>query len=74
LQILLKKREPINYLVADGSAGFSSRLAATQDMMSFIQPSVSGDPRVGGLDREPGSLSAGEPGTRWWWWWWWCLQ
>uniref|UniRef100_A0A8C7C9M4 Estrogen receptor binding site associated antigen 9 n=1 Tax=Oncorhynchus kisutch TaxID=8019 RepID=A0A8C7C9M4_ONCKI len=37
-KIVLKKREPLNYLVPDGSAGFSSRLAATQDT-SFIQPS-----------------------------------
>lgn len=40
LQILLKKREPLNYLVPDGSAGFSSRLAASQDMMTFSPPSV----------------------------------
>lgn len=40
LQILLKKREPLNYPVPDGSAGFSSRLAASQDMMSFSPPSV----------------------------------
>ncbi|KAM3873064.1 LOW QUALITY PROTEIN: receptor-binding cancer antigen expressed on SiSo cells [Diretmus argenteus] len=39
-KILLKKREPLNYLVPDGSAGFSSRLAASQDMMSFIPPSA----------------------------------
>lgn len=38
---MLKKREPLNYLVPDGSAGFSSRLAASQDMMTFIPPSVS---------------------------------
>ncbi|XP_010902635.1 receptor-binding cancer antigen expressed on SiSo cells [Esox lucius] len=38
-KIVLKKREPLNYLVPDGSAGFSSRLAATQDT-SFIQPSA----------------------------------
>lgn len=40
-QIVLKKREPLNYLVPDGSAGFSSRLAASQDMMTFSPPSVS---------------------------------
>ncbi|XP_071383566.1 receptor-binding cancer antigen expressed on SiSo cells isoform X1 [Centroberyx affinis] len=39
-KIVLKKREPLNYLVPDGSAGFSSRLAASQDMMSFIPPSA----------------------------------
>lgn len=39
-KIVLKKREPLNYLVPDGSSGFSSRLAATQDMMPFIQPSA----------------------------------
>lgn len=40
VQIVLKKREPLNYLVPDGSAGFSSRLAASQDMMNFNPPSV----------------------------------
>lgn len=39
-KIVLKKREPTNYLVADGSSGFSSRLAASQDMMSFNPPSA----------------------------------
>ncbi|XP_032414832.1 receptor-binding cancer antigen expressed on SiSo cells [Xiphophorus hellerii] len=39
-KIVLKKREPLNYLVPDGSAGFSSRLAASQDMMSFSPPSA----------------------------------
>ncbi|KAM4633890.1 receptor-binding cancer antigen expressed on SiSo cells [Polymixia lowei] len=39
-KIVLKKREPLNYLVPDGSAGFSSRLAATQDVMSFNPPSA----------------------------------
>uniref|UniRef100_A0A673VPF1 Estrogen receptor binding site associated antigen 9 n=1 Tax=Salmo trutta TaxID=8032 RepID=A0A673VPF1_SALTR len=43
-KIVLKKREPLNYLVPDGSAGFSSRLAATQDT-SFIQPSTTEDGR-----------------------------
>ncbi|KAJ7985110.1 hypothetical protein DPEC_G00348680 [Dallia pectoralis] len=38
-KIVLKKREPLNSLVPDGSAGFSSRLAAAQDT-SFIQPSA----------------------------------
>lgn len=40
MQIVVKKREPLNYLVPDGSAGFSSRLAASQDMMTFSPPSV----------------------------------
>ncbi|XP_061572235.1 receptor-binding cancer antigen expressed on SiSo cells [Cololabis saira] len=39
-KIVLKKREPLNYLVPDGSAGFSSRLAASQDMMAFSPPSA----------------------------------
>lgn len=39
-KIVLKKREPLNYLVPDGSAGFSSRLAASQDMMTFSPPSA----------------------------------
>lgn len=38
-KIVLKKREPLNYPVPDGSAGFSSRLAASQDMMAFTPPS-----------------------------------
>lgn len=48
MQIVVKKREPLNYLVPDGSAGFSSRLAASQDMMTFSPPSVRSDtPNVG---------------------------
>ncbi|KAM8846862.1 receptor-binding cancer antigen expressed on SiSo cells [Synchiropus picturatus] len=39
-KIVLKKREPLNYLVPDGSAGFSSRLAASQDIMTFTTPST----------------------------------
>ncbi|XP_034031257.1 receptor-binding cancer antigen expressed on SiSo cells [Thalassophryne amazonica] len=39
-KIVLKKREPLNFLVPDGSAGFSSRLAASQDMISFTPPSA----------------------------------
>ncbi|XP_042345890.1 receptor-binding cancer antigen expressed on SiSo cells [Plectropomus leopardus] len=39
-KIVLKKREPLNYLAPDGSAGFSSRLAASQDMMTFSPPSA----------------------------------
>ncbi|KAJ8411649.1 hypothetical protein AAFF_G00164570 [Aldrovandia affinis] len=38
-KIVLKKREPLNFSIPDGSLGFSSRLAATQDV-SFIQPSA----------------------------------
>ncbi|KAI4904048.1 hypothetical protein NFI96_033872 [Prochilodus magdalenae] len=38
-KIVLKKREPVNFSVPDNTTGFSSRLAATQDM-SFIQPSA----------------------------------
>lgn len=39
-KIVIKKREPLNFGVPDGSTGFSSRLAATQDM-PFIHQSVS---------------------------------
>uniref|UniRef100_A0A3P9JJE6 Estrogen receptor binding site associated antigen 9 n=1 Tax=Oryzias latipes TaxID=8090 RepID=A0A3P9JJE6_ORYLA len=39
-KIVLKKREPMNYQAPDGSAGFSSRLAASQDMMAFSPPSA----------------------------------
>lgn len=44
-KILLKKREPLNFSMPDSSSGFSSRLAASQDM-SFIQPSA----ELGDLD------------------------
>lgn len=39
-QIIVKKREPLSFGNQDGSAGFSSRLAATQDV-PFIHQSVS---------------------------------
>ena len=39
-KIIIKKREPLNFGIPDGSTGFSSRLAATQDM-PFIHQSVS---------------------------------
>lgn len=38
-KIVIKKREPLNFGVPDGSTGFSSRLAATQDM-PFIHQSA----------------------------------
>ncbi|KAI4539653.1 hypothetical protein MG293_010048 [Ovis ammon polii] len=38
-KIIIKKREPLNFGIPDGSTGFSSRLAATQDM-PFIHQSV----------------------------------
>ncbi|XP_044150436.1 receptor-binding cancer antigen expressed on SiSo cells [Bufo gargarizans] len=41
-KIIVKKREPINYSIPDGSLGFSSRLAATQDI-SFVQSAELGD-------------------------------
>ncbi|PNI85426.1 EBAG9 isoform 3, partial [Pan troglodytes] len=31
-KIVIKKREPLNFGIPDGSTGFSSRLAATQDL------------------------------------------
>lgn len=40
LQIVIKKREPLTFGVPEGNAGFSSRLAATQDI-PFIHQSVS---------------------------------
>ncbi|XP_023581746.1 receptor-binding cancer antigen expressed on SiSo cells isoform X1 [Trichechus manatus latirostris] len=39
-KIVIKKREPLNFGIPDDSTGFSSRLAATQDM-PFIHQSVS---------------------------------
>ncbi|XP_066434637.1 receptor-binding cancer antigen expressed on SiSo cells [Eleutherodactylus coqui] len=41
-KIIVKKREPINYTIPDGSLGFSSRLAATQDI-PFVQSAELGD-------------------------------
>lgn len=38
-KIVIKKREPANYIIPDVSLGFSSRLAATQDI-SFIHQSA----------------------------------
>uniref|UniRef100_A0A2K6TIR0 Receptor-binding cancer antigen expressed on SiSo cells n=1 Tax=Saimiri boliviensis boliviensis TaxID=39432 RepID=A0A2K6TIR0_SAIBB len=42
-KIVIKKREPLNFGVPDGSTGFSSRLAATQDMPFIHQSSELGD-------------------------------
>ncbi|KAM4862034.1 receptor-binding cancer antigen expressed on SiSo cells-like [Thomomys bottae] len=42
-KIVIKKREPLNFGIPDGSTGFSSRLAATQDMPSIHQSSELGD-------------------------------
>ncbi|MBZ3876694.1 Fibrocystin-L [Sciurus carolinensis] len=42
-KIIIKKREPLNFGVPDGSTGFSSRLAATQDMPFIHQSSELGD-------------------------------
>lgn len=39
-QIVIKKREPLNFGIPEGNTGFSSRLAATQDI-PFIHQSVS---------------------------------
>ncbi|CAL1610600.1 unnamed protein product [Knipowitschia caucasica] len=55
-KIVLKKREPTNYLVPDGSSGFSSRLAASQDMMSFSPPSA----ELGEMDNWQGDANAWE--------------
>lgn len=38
-KIVVKKREPTNYSIPDGSLGFSSRLAASQDI-SFVHQSA----------------------------------
>ncbi|XP_053183881.1 receptor-binding cancer antigen expressed on SiSo cells [Scomber japonicus] len=55
-KIVLKKREPLNYLVPDGSSGFSSRLAASQDMMTFTAPSA----ELGEMDTWQGDTNAWE--------------
>uniref|UniRef100_A0A9L0KIY2 Estrogen receptor binding site associated antigen 9 n=1 Tax=Equus asinus TaxID=9793 RepID=A0A9L0KIY2_EQUAS len=44
-KIIIKKREPLNFGIPDGSTGFSSRLAATQDM-----PFIHQSPELGDLD------------------------
>ncbi|KAA0703544.1 Estrogen receptor-binding fragment-associated gene 9 protein [Triplophysa tibetana] len=61
-KILLKKREPLNFSMPDSSSGFSSRLAATQDM-SFIQPSA----ELGDLDtwQEDANAWEGEEDAAW---------
>lgn len=62
-KIVLKKREPLNYLVPDGSAGFSSRLAASQDMMTFSPPSA----ELGEMDtwQENSNAWEDEPEAAW---------
>ncbi|KAM7175484.1 receptor-binding cancer antigen expressed on SiSo cells isoform 3-T3 [Macrochelys suwanniensis] len=44
-KIVIKKREPLHFGVPDGNAGFSSRLAATQDI-----PFIHQSPELGDLD------------------------
>ncbi|XP_053876225.1 receptor-binding cancer antigen expressed on SiSo cells isoform X2 [Malaclemys terrapin pileata] len=44
-KIVIKKREPLNFGIQDGNAGFSSRLAATQDI-----PFIHQSPELGDLD------------------------
>ncbi|XP_077023613.1 receptor-binding cancer antigen expressed on SiSo cells isoform X1 [Tamandua tetradactyla] len=44
-KIVIKKKEPLNFAIPDGSTGFSSRLAATQDM-----PFIHQSPELGDLD------------------------
>ncbi|XP_068091026.1 receptor-binding cancer antigen expressed on SiSo cells [Hyperolius riggenbachi] len=44
-KIIIKKREPINYTIPDGNLGFSSRLAAVQDI-----PFVHQSPELGDLE------------------------
>ncbi|XP_036729625.1 LOW QUALITY PROTEIN: receptor-binding cancer antigen expressed on SiSo cells-like [Balaenoptera musculus] len=44
-KIIIKKREPLNFGIPDGSTGVSSRLAVTQDM-----PFIHQSPELGDLD------------------------
>ncbi|NXB52294.1 RCAS1 protein, partial [Leucopsar rothschildi] len=44
-KIVIKKREPLNFGVPEGNTGFSSRLAATQDI-----PFIHQSPELGDLD------------------------
>ncbi|XP_072459364.1 receptor-binding cancer antigen expressed on SiSo cells isoform X2 [Notamacropus eugenii] len=44
-KIIIKKREPLNFGIPDGTTGFSSRLAATQDI-----PFIHQSPELGDLD------------------------
>ncbi|XP_028326646.1 receptor-binding cancer antigen expressed on SiSo cells [Gouania willdenowi] len=55
-KIVLKKREPLNYLVPEGSLGFSSRLAASHDVMAFSPPSA----ELGEMDNWQGDTNAWE--------------
>ncbi|NWI67999.1 RCAS1 protein, partial [Todus mexicanus] len=44
-KIVIKKREPLNFGIPEGNTGFSSRLAATQDI-----PFIHQSPELGDLD------------------------
>ncbi|RLW13435.1 hypothetical protein DV515_00000480 [Chloebia gouldiae] len=44
-KIIIKKREPLNFGIPEGNTGFSSRLAATQDI-----PFINQSPELGDLD------------------------
>ncbi|EPY78834.1 fibrocystin-L [Camelus ferus] len=68
-KIIIKKREPLNFGIPDGSTGFSSRLAATQDM-PFIHQSAAEDSRqrkessrAAKEEDGKGSTAANEEGT-----------
>ena len=44
-KVIIKKREPLNFGIPDGSTGFSNTLAATQDM-----PFIHQSPELGDMD------------------------
>ncbi|XP_019383626.1 PREDICTED: receptor-binding cancer antigen expressed on SiSo cells [Gavialis gangeticus] len=56
-KIVIKKREPLNFAVPDGSTGFSSRLAATQDI-----PFINQSPELGDLETWQENSNAWEEG------------
>uniref|UniRef100_A0A8P0SW54 Receptor-binding cancer antigen expressed on SiSo cells n=1 Tax=Canis lupus familiaris TaxID=9615 RepID=A0A8P0SW54_CANLF len=61
-KIIIKKREPLNFGIPDGSTGFSSRLAATQDM-PFIHQSAAEDSRQRKESSRTTEEENGEGGT-----------
>ncbi|XP_069587891.1 receptor-binding cancer antigen expressed on SiSo cells isoform X2 [Ranitomeya imitator] len=58
-KIIVKKREPITYNIPDGSIGFSSRLAAGQDLLPYVQ-SAAESSRKGKTNRRAAKEEDGE--------------
>ncbi|XP_068014759.1 receptor-binding cancer antigen expressed on SiSo cells isoform X3 [Melanerpes formicivorus] len=62
-KIVIKKREPLNFGIPEGNAGFSSRLAATQDI-PFIHQSTTEDGRKGKKSSRTATKENGERGPK----------